>query len=303
MRQKKILVTGAAGMLGRALLDGWSGRNSVVGTARLSGGEFLPCDLSQKNQVKGLFSKRTFDLAVHTAAYSNVDGCERDPERAYESNAVASKNLAQACGQKNIPLIYISTDYVFNGLKNSPYKETDRTCPVNIYGMTKLEGEYHVQKHARVSAVVRTSWLFGPGNPLNFVNHILARLAKEPAVAVLDDQKDSPTYVKDLTKALENVGAMLTDLAQRKTKKNFSEIYHVCNSGVATRYDMALKIKGSLRLKNTRIKLADPKSISGRLAVRPAYAAMSTSRYQKSFKSSLRGWEEALEEYVQGVVS
>ena len=290
-------------MLGRALLKDWSDSNSVVGTARLGDGNLIACDLSSKDQVKSLFLKQTFDLVVHTAAYSNVDGCERDPARAYQSNAVAVKNLAQACGQKNIPLIYISTDYVFDGQKKSPYKETDRTFPVNIYGMTKLEGEYHAQKHARVSAVVRTSWLFGPGNPLNFVNYILARLKKEPAVAVLNDQKDSPTYVKDLAQALENIGVRLTDLSKQKTKKTFSEVYHLCNSGVATRYDMALNIKRSLRLKNTRVKLADPKSISGRLAVRPAYAAMSTSRYQKTFKSALRGWEEALEEYVQGVFS
>ena len=307
MDQKRILVTGAGGMLGRILLTGeWSKKNSlVVGLAREKHGDLgvLACDLSVEAQVKKIFSDQSFDLVVHTAAYSDVDGCERDPRRAHESNALASRYLAQACGQKNIPLIYVSTDYVFDGFKKSSYAESDRTCPVNIYGMTKLEGEYHTRKYSRISAIVRTSWLFGPGNPSNFVNHVLTRLKNEPAVAVLDDQEDSPTYVRDLAGALQEIGARLLDLKKKHPKKMVCETYHVCNSGTATRLEMARWMKKYLGLETVRVERADTKNIAGRLAVRPPHPVLSTALYRKVFKAPLRSWKESLRDYLEGPAS
>lgn len=286
-------------MLGRAIVSEWSLANTVTGLSRRGGDGTLACDLSKQEKVDKIFSKGRFDLVVHTAAFSNVDGCERDPRRAHESNALASRYLAQACGQKNIPFIYISTDYVFDGLKRSSYTELDRTCPVNIYGMTKLEGEYHTRQRAGISAVVRTSWLFGLGNPLNFVNHVLARLKSEPVVAALNDQKDSPTYVEDLANALEKIGARLLGLAEKKPRTHVCETYHICNSGVATRLDMTRWMKKCLNLKTVRVERADPKNIAGRSAVRPGHPALSTTLYRKVFKAPLRSWEDALKEYVK----
>ena len=160
MESKKILVTGSTGMLGRVLMSDWSHAHRVTGLSRRGSAASIACDLSDPEKVRKVFSKARFDLVVHTAALSDVDGCERDPHAAWVSNALASRNLAAVCGRKKIPLIYVSTDYVFSGEKRSPYLESDPTHPVNVYGMTKLEGEIQVKTLAWVSALVRTSWLF-----------------------------------------------------------------------------------------------------------------------------------------------
>ena len=299
MKAKKILVTGATGMLGRELVRTWSSECDVRGVSRRGGERTAACDLSDVRQTESLFKGRhVYDLVVHTAAYSDVDGCERDPELARASNALATRTLASACGRKKIPLVYVSTDYVFDGRKSSPYLESDPVCPVNIYGMTKLEGEYHTKNLALVSAIVRTSWLFGAGNPKNFVNQIIERLKKETEVSVLADQKDCPTYVRDLAGALGKIGSRLIRLADQKPKKPVSETYHVCNHGVTTRYAMTLKIKEFLGLRKKRVLLADAQRLTGRLAIRPPYAAMSCARYDRIFRSPLRRWEAALEDYL-----
>lgn len=240
------------------------------------------------------------DLVLNAAAYSDVDGCERDPERAHASNALLARHLAVQCQKRKIPNIYVSTDYVFDGLKKNLYVEKDPVNPVNIYGMTKLEGEANTRAHAWVSAIVRTSWLFGPGNPRNFVNQIVGRLGNEAGVNVLDDQKDSPTYVKDLAVALEKVAQRLFKLAGRPLKGPVCETYHVCNRGVATRLEMASRIRRTMRVRDKFVKRADPGQVQGRLALRPAFASMSPALYEKTFKTTMRPWQEALAEYLKG---
>ena len=298
MEAKKILVTGSTGMLGRVIMSDWSFTNDLTGLSRRGGEGTVACDLSDLQKIGKVFSKNCFDLVIHTAAYSDVDGCERDPQAAWACNALAVRNLATLCGQKKIPLLTVSTDYVFDGEKRSPYLESDPTRPVNIYGMTKLEGEVHTKNLAWVSAVVRTSWLFGAGNPRNFVNQILEVIKKGPEVSVLADQKDCPTYVKDLAAALEKIGSRLIILGKKNPANSVFETYHVCNGGITTRYDMTLKLKEFLGLKNVRVLRAKASHIAERRAIRPAYAAMSTKRYQRTFKVSLRRWQEALKDYV-----
>ncbi len=233
---------------------------------------------------------------INAAAYSNVDGCEKDPKLAHESNALAVKYLAAHCGRFGVPLIHVSTDYVFDGRKNSPYVESDGTAPVNIYGLTKLEGEYYAARCQSPSAIVRTSWLFGPGTSVNFVSAILERLKKENAVGVLDDQTDAPTYVADLVDAIQKIGErLLSGPGARKS----GEIYHVCNSGSATRLEMTLKMKEILNLRDVKVSRTDPGTIQGRLAVRPVYAVMSNRHYQQSFGVKLRSWQDSLAEYLK----
>jgi dTDP-4-dehydrorhamnose reductase len=291
----KILVTGASGMLGKALTKRLAAGSGVIGLSKSGREGSLRCDLSDPAQVARFFAENNPHAVIHTAAYSDVDGCERDPKLAHESNALAVKYLAEACSSKNIPLVHVSTDYVFDGQKKMPYVENDATCPVNIYGMTKLEGEYYALRCAAPSAVVRTSWLFGAGNPQNFVNAIIERLRSGSPVSVLDDQEDSPTYVEDLSEAIEKI---VLRLLSGKSGKNEENIFHVCNAGSATRYAMTLKIREFLGLKNVRVEKTDRSQIKNRLAIRPAYCVMSTERYQKTFHTKLRSWEEALREYV-----
>ncbi len=189
-------------MLGKALLKRLFAGNEVLGVSKTGREKTFGCDLSKKEEVDRLFKEHLFHLVIHSAAYSDVDGCERDPKLAHESNALATKHLSQNCGLKNTPFIYISTDYVFDGQKKSLYEESGTVFPINFYGMTKLAGEYYTKLLAPLSVIVRTSWLFGAGNPGSFVNAILERLKKEKVLRVLEDQVDSPTFVVDLSAAI-----------------------------------------------------------------------------------------------------
>ena len=314
-----ILVTGASGMFGKVLVKRLLKGNQVLGisksgnhqttvcdlestghsTAPADVSQVRACDLAKPEEVERLFQGNPFDLVIHTAAYTHVDGCELHPEIAYQSNALATKYLAANCGRRRVPLIMISTDYVFDGRKTAPYKESDPTCPINVYGMTKLAGEYYTQRLACVSAVIRTSWLFGPDNPDNFVNAIARRLQKEKTVSVLDDQEDSPTSTEDLAKAVAEVGKFLTSFHNANPKKDFHEIFQFCNSGSVTRYDMTLKIKECLRLKGVEVRRLDRQSIQNRVALRPRYSVMSTQHFQKTFKKPVRHWQASLEAYLR----
>ncbi len=293
-RADKVLVTGGSGMLGRELLRllKKNGR-SAIGVSRSGRSADLTCELSDSKTVSNLFAAQKPRVVINTAAYSDVDGCERDPELAHRSNAVAVKNLAEACSASGAVFVHVSTDYVFDGRKRSPYVEEDATGPVNVYGLTKLTGEVYAAACKTPSATVRTSWLFGPDNPKNFVNAIVERLKREDVVAVLDDQQDSPTSVRDLSEALLRIAEKLL-----KSGAAGHTVYHVCNAGGTTRYDMATKIRDILGLKKVRVERAERKQIAGRLAIRPAYAVMSTRRYEKELSCKLRGWEESLREYL-----
>jgi dTDP-4-dehydrorhamnose reductase len=296
----RVLVTGGSGMLGRVLVRHLAPRYEVTSLSRSGRDGSLVCDLRFSGEVAKVFDAQNFGLVIHTAAYSDVDGCERDPKLAHESNAVATKNLATECGKRVIPLVHVSTDYVFDGLKNSPYLETDPVGPVNIYGLTKLEAEYHVKRLARCSAVVRTSWIFGPDNPSSFVNAIAAKLKTEKVVRVLDDQEDSPTSAKDLAEALTRIGEYAVDLLKKNPNAQWHEIFQVCNTGSTTRFGMTEKIRDYLGLRGVEVQKIERHEIKGRLAVRPPYGVMSTRHYEDFFKDRLRPWEASLKEYVEG---
>src|SRR3989338_943553 len=295
-----VLVTGGSGMLGRVLMDALSLDGGTRGVSRGGAHGTFACDLTDPRQVENFFSLNSFDLVVHTAAYSDVDGCERNPKLAHASNAVSTKYLAQACGQKRTPFIYISTDYVFDGTMKALVQENDTPCPINIYGMTKLEGEVHNMQWAPVSAIVRTSWLFGPGNPANFVNAVAERLRKEKVVRVLADQENRPTYVRDLSVAIQKIANYLLSLSKKGPEENYQGIFHVCNAGETTRYEMASKIREYLGLKEVMIEKLDKLPSESRPALRPKYASMSTKHYETFFKTKLRRWEDSLKEYLSG---
>lgn len=287
-----ILVAGGSGMLGVALqaLYGKLGAGyrafSSRGLAGCAAGDF-----SRAEAVEDAFRSERFDYVIHAAAFSDVDGCERDPERAYACNALTAKHLAAACARTKTPFVYVSTDYVFDGRKRTPYETDDRTGPVNVYGMTKLAGEAFVdRKRNPMSAIVRTSWLFGPGNDRNFVDVVRGKLKTESRVAVLRDQTDSPTYTADLAEALKAVGETLA-----KNPESVPRTLHFCNKGETTRYAMTLKMKEILGASAT-VEPAD--AISDRPAVRPAYGVLSTASFEAAFGVKIRGWEEGLKDYL-----
>ena len=293
--RRKILITGASGMLGRVLCRRFSSENEVVGVSKTGRDKTVACDISVEKEIASLFQTAKPDLVLNAAAYSDVDGCERDPELAYTSNALAVKYLAALCGTRGVPMVHVSTDYVFDGRKHVPYVESDATDPVNIYGLSKLGGEYYAAHAKSPSVIVRTSWLFGPNNPANFVNAILQRLKKDSVVSVLDDQTDAPTYVGDLCLAIEKIAAQLGTAKETQSKP---QIYHICNAGSTTRYDMTLEIKKILHLDHVEVVKASRESIRGRLAMRPPYAVMSSRHFETTFGMKLRPWQESLKEYL-----
>ena len=293
------LVTGSSGMLGRVLCTHLEKSQKVLRVSRqgLDGG--LRCDLSDPEAVGRLFHEHSVGLVIHTAAYSDVDGCERDPKHAYAANAQAPRNLSEVCGAKHIPWIHISTNYVFDGRKKTPYVEQDPTGPVNIYGVTKWVGEFYAKSSVSPCANVRTSWLFGGPNPKNFVNAITERIQKEDLVTVLNNQTDAPTSVKDLSLALEKIARLLRE---QPSERRWNETLHVCNGGVATHQDLTETIRDVLGRKNVRVEITDPAKIPNRIAIRPApMAAMSNARFEKMFDMKLRPWRESLSEYIKSL--
>ena len=299
LADRKILVTGASGMLGRALRHLLSSRNELTGVSKSGRDGIQACDLSKSEEITQVFEAKKPDLVINAAAYSDVDGCERDPGKAHEANALAVKYLSGLCGRSGIAFIHISTDYVFDGQKNSPYAENDTTNPINIYGLTKLEGEYYAARCESPSAIVRTSWLFGAGNPVNFVNAIAERMKKESVISVLDDQTDAPTSVADLSEAISRIAQRLLSPSRGRDEKESAELYHVCNSGFSTRYGMALKMKEIMGLKQVQVLRAERKSVRGPLAaLRPPYAVMSNRHFEQVFGIKLRSSEESLKEYL-----
>ncbi|OIO38247.1 MAG: hypothetical protein COT00_01855 [Candidatus Omnitrophica bacterium CG07_land_8_20_14_0_80_50_8] len=293
----RILVTGGSGMLGHVLVRALLTSHEVTGVSKNGNYDTRLCDLTNPEEVKKLFSGRRFDLVIHTAAYSDVDGCERNPKLAHESNALTTKYLAAACRPARVPFIYISTDYVFDGRQTALYSEKDLTCPINVYGMTKLEGE-HYAADAPLSVIIRTSWLFGPGNPNNFVNAILARLRSEKAAKVLADQEDSPTYTRDLALAIQKIGQYAESFSKHNPGKEFHDTFQVCNAGVTTRFEMTREIKRILGLREVRVEKLDRLPSEHRPALRPRFASMSTAHYEFLFKTKLRRWQDSLKDYL-----
>ena len=220
----KVVVIGAAGLLGRALCRVLSCDWSVIAATHA---DVNICDLSH---TKALVGYGYPDVVINAAAYTDVDGCESDPERAFSVNAVGARNVAIASRAVTASHVYVSTDYVFDGEKGAPYVESDPPAPLNVYGCSKLAGEQAVRRSNPRSFIVRTSWLYGDGGE-DYVHAILAAAQARQDLAVASDQRGTPTWVDDLArqiKALVLSGAF--------------GLYHASSEGSCTRYAFALEI-------------------------------------------------------------
>src|SRR5688572_16548000 len=220
----RVLVTGAGGMLGRALSERLQGAHTLY----LWGRE--EADLTDEAQVRTAARGIAFDAVVHAAAMTDVDGCETDPERALRVNRDGTRHVAALARERAAALVYVSTDYVFDGAKRSPYLEEDPTGPLNVYGRSKLEGERAAAASGARSLVVRTSWLFGPGGK-NFVDTIASKLERGESLRVVDDQKGSPTYTRDLAHAIELL-----------LRRGATGVVHATNAGTTTWHGLAREI-------------------------------------------------------------
>lgn len=213
---------------------------------------------------------------IHCAAYTNVDEAEEETELAYKVNANATEYIARACNKFGITMVYISTDYVFDGKKQVPYTSSDKPIPINIYGKTKLEGEVAVQKHCPNHYIIRTSWLYGHHGK-NFVETMIS-LASKPELKVVDDQIGSPTWTVDLSNAI-------IDLIEEESEYG---IYHLCSRGETSWYNFAKEIFEQLELEVNLIPCKTNEF--PRKAKRPKYSVLENEGLARNWKNSLKDY-------------
>ncbi len=265
-------------MLGRAVMRVMKEDHDVRGV------DLADLDLAESSCVKALVEMRP-QVVCHLAAFTDVDGCETDPERAYRSNVLATRNVAVACKESGCPMVYVSTDYVFDGNASEPYSESSEPGPLNMYGRTKLIGEWFVDRHAPNHYIVRSSWLFGKGGR-NFVETILGLAGKRDSIRVVADQRGSPTYTRDLADALKTI-----------VEKGQFGIYNVTNSGDCTWHEFAVQILELSGIGDCRVEAIESGEL-GRVATRPAYSILDNGLYRRTFGSSLRNYKDALKDYL-----
>ena len=274
----KILITGGTGMLARAVIA--RGRAAGHEVVALSSAEL---DVTDAAAVERTIGKVAPALVVQCAAYTRVDDAETESELAHAINADGTAHVARACNDVGAKFVYPSTDYVFNGSGDAPYRPDHPTAPVNAYGRSKLAGE-EAARSAQQHVIVRTSWLYGAGGK-NFVSTMIRRARAGDPLRVVNDQRGCPTWTVDLADGL----LQLADQAP-------SGVYHYSNAGVATWYDLACR---TLELAGIRADLQPTSSDSYKTrAARPAYSVLDCSR-SEPFTGRIRAWDVALAEALQ----
>jgi len=282
MSKKKVLVFGSSGMLGSyfcTLLEEKYPEFEVIRNDKADGG----VDITQEPQVRDAIYDNKVDFVVNCAAYTDVNGAEENPEIAFKVNADAPKYMAQACHHLNIPFIHVSTDYVFGDNREKGYPEDyDEFNPLNVYGVSKLEGEQNVLGIKGDNYIFRTSWLFGP-NATNFIDKISKYARELPELKVVTDEIGCPTYVRDLSEGM--ILALKGEVDPG--------IYHVCSKDSLSRYEFAKEI---LRLQgiDTPIKEAKLEDFERKAQV-PHISILLNTKLDEARSST-----EMLEEYFKG---
>lgn len=293
----KILITGANGMLGFALgraLGAYELYGLGLGERGEFAGKFYPADITDAPAVNALVGDMAPHLVIHAAAYTDVDGCERRPEEAERVNVQGTVNVVKALKGRGIPLVFISTDYVFDGKKNSPYDEDDTPCAVSAYGRSKQKAEQYIRENSGPYLIVRTSWLYGPKGK-NFVDTVLRLAEEKESLSIVSDQRGRPTYTLDLAEALKRI-AEHYDRKGRILGPEISGVMQVSNSGEATWCEFAAEILKAAG-KKVPVKAITSETL-GRPAARPSYSIMDLSRFEKFAGRPLRHWKEAVASYV-----
>jgi dTDP-4-dehydrorhamnose reductase len=277
-----VLVTGANGQLGQSI-------QSIADQYPEFKFEFCSSsqlDITNKSDIQKIFQKLKPEYCINAAAYTAVDKAELEHEKAYLVNVVGAQNLAEICKENNTLLLHVSTDFVFNGNKNSPYLEEDIPDPVGVYGRTKLEGEKAIQAIWNNHYIIRTSWVYSQfGN--NFMKTMLRLASDRDSLSIVNDQIGTPTNAVDLAHALLNI---INSIPQMETP-NYG-IYNYSNEGVCSWYDFAKKI---FEINNKNITLKPiPASDYPTPAKRPIYSVLDKTKIKNVFGLKIKDWEDAL---------
>jgi len=275
-------VTGAKGMLGKDLMDVL---HSSFFRGEVIGWDIEEIDIQKEDDSVAKIEALRPEIVIHLAAYTDVDGCESDKERAFAVNAEGTRHVALAASKCSAKMVYLSTDYVFDGEKREPYLESDPPHPLNVYGHSKLKGEQYVQEWVRDSLIIRTQWLYGPFGK-NFVDSILRQAREKKTLSIVDDQTGSPTYTADLAKAI-------CELIQVEARG----IFHVTNSEICTWYAFGQAILNLSGIHWVKVLPMSSKDL-GRLAARPSYSVFNCQKLKKATGRTMRPWSEALKDYL-----
>jgi len=271
------MIIGATGLLGKALTHEWSS-DEVVGLGSRD------VDIRDADRVREVVESYRPDWIVLTAAYTNVDECETHPELALAVNRDGAVNVAQAAKQTGAQLLFLSSDYVFDGKKTSPYEAEDTRNPQSVYGRSKAEAEVRLLEVLPECCIARTSWLFGTGGKC-FPDTILKLAASRSALDVVNDQRGCPTYSVDLSRAIIQL-----------CRNHVSGIVHVTNAGECSWFDFALEIVKGGGLA-TEIRPVSSQQMA-RPAPRPAYSVLSPKSLQR-YGVTVPTWQDALPRYLR----
>ncbi len=286
----KILITGANGQLGQSLLHLSDPEKEIDWLAT----DYPDPDITDRNQVESYIAGTKPDFLVNCAAYTAVDQAEKEPERAMAINGTGPGILAEACRKAAIPLIHISTDYVFSGRGCIPYRESDPVDPACVYGKSKLEGERQVIKSGS-GIILRTSWLYSEFGK-NFLLTMLRLGAERESLGIVMDQVGSPTYAVDLAKGIL---ALIRQIHSGGARFDRPVIYHFCNAGVASWYDFASTI---MRMAGLNCKIKPIRTDEYPLpASRPAFSVMDTRKFSEDFSFDIPYWQDSLKICLENV--
>jgi len=291
----KILITGAQGQLGCELSAQGQSRG-----CRVQAPSEDDLDITDLEKVDRVIDLHQPDLVINTAAYTQVDKAESEETLTFEVNKTGCVNLARICAKNQIPLVHISTDYVFNGQKGTPYLETDPISPLGVYGRSKAEGEIEIRKHLKEHIILRTSWLYGIYGQ-NFVKTMLNLATSKPKIQVVSDQYGSPTNSADLALAILTLSDRLhsgLDIAWGT--------YHYCGRGVISWHTFAEKILELAHLyeglPTARVEPVATADYPTQVA-RPVYSALDCGRISKQFGIKPQPWQKSLETTIRKLLA
>jgi dTDP-4-dehydrorhamnose reductase len=275
----KILVLGAEGMLGKDLMDTLRFKYPVLGM------DIGEVDICARRAVMDEVRRIQPTVVINAAAYTDVDGSESHRETAFAVNADGARNVAVACASVGARMIHLSTDYVFDGSSPEPYREEDPPGPLNIYGSSKLAGERHIQEELKDFLIVRTAWLYGHHGK-NFVKAILQQAGLKKELCIVNDQKGSPTFTQDLSRAI-----------LRLIEVGATGVVHVTNAEICTWLDFAREILREKGLKGISVTPISSAELN-RPARRPPNSSLNCSLYSALTGGKMRPWREAIGDYL-----
>jgi len=273
----RVTIFGASGLLGTALMHEWSGDS-------LTGPSSRDADIRDAKRVQQVVRETRPEWVVLSAAYTDVDGCENNRELAFAVNCDGAVKVAAAAKEVGARLLFLSSDYVFDGKKTAPYETSDTRNPQSVYGRTKAEAERMLLEFIPGCCIVRTSWLFGTGGKC-FPDTILKLAASRPALDVVNDQRGCPTYAIDLARAIVQL-----------CRKDASGIVHVANAGDCTWFEFAQEVVRSAGIATTVRPVSSQQM--ARPAPRPAYSVLAPTRL-RALGIEMPSWRDALRRYLE----